>query len=133
MKRQPTKRTISIVHGVVDYTISGLLLVGPWLFGVSHDAVETDVMVGAGLLMLVYTLCTKFQVGFFRKMSMALHFECDFVLGIVLMLVPYALGFDTWWPYLVVGAVEIVRAIAMALMLGILKVPTHRNRARTTN
>lgn len=118
---------IRFLHGITDYLTSGLMVASPWLFHFSHDSTATGLMIAAALISLVYNLMTDYDLGAVRKMSLPLHFECDLVLGLVLIILPFALSLTTWVPA-VFGVVLVVRALVLAFTLGFVHLPVRSQR-----
>jgi hypothetical protein len=105
--RLPTR-----IHGVLDYVLAALLIASPWLLGFAAGGPETWVPVGAGVVLLTYTLVTDHERGAVRRLPVPHHLLLDALLGVLLAVSPWLLGFDTraWIPHVVLGAVVIVAA-----------------------
>jgi hypothetical protein len=104
MRFIPTK-----VHGILDYLAGILLIASPWLFGFANDGAETWVPVVLGAMALVYSLCTDYELGAVKLLSMPVHLILDLLSGIVLAASPWIFGFsDTvYLPHLILGIFEI--------------------------
>ena len=105
--RLPTR-----IHGVLDYLIGALLVGAPWLFGFAAGGAETWVPVGAGVLVVLYSLFTDYELGVVRRIEMPVHLFMDALLGVLLAVSPWVLGFDTvaYLPHLVMGLVSVATA-----------------------
>ena len=105
--RLPTR-----IHGVLDYLIGALLVGAPWLFGFAAGGAETWVPVAAGVLVVLYSLFTDYEMGAVRRIEMPVHLFMDAILGILLAVSPWVLGFDTvaYLPHLVLGLVSVATA-----------------------
>lgn len=118
------------VHGVLDYLVGILLIAAPWLLGFYRGGAETWVPVALGIMALVYSLLTNYELGVIRVLSMPAHLVLDLLSGILLAASPWLFGFinEIYLPHLVLGLFE----MAAALMTR--KVPSYvstTNRTRT--
>jgi hypothetical protein len=115
-------------HGVIDYLVGALLLVSPWLFKFNMNGAEmwVPVLLGAGAL--VYSMCTDYELGMLKGISMRTHLNLDMFSGIVLAASPWLLGFYgyVYLPHLLIGIAEIGVALCTE------KVPYHKH-ARITH
>lgn len=105
--RLPTR-----IHGILDYLLGALLIGSPWLLGFAAGGAETWVAVGAGVVVVLYSLLTDYEMGAVRRIQMPVHLFLDFLLGVGLAVSPWLLGFDThvWIPHVALGAVEALTA-----------------------
>lgn len=105
--RLPTR-----IHGVLDYLLGAALIAAPWLLGFAAGGAETWVPVGAGVLVIGYSLLTDYELGLLRRIGMPVHLYLDALLGVLLAVSPWLLGFDTavWIPHVALGAVEVLTA-----------------------
>jgi hypothetical protein len=96
-------------HGILDYLLGAVLVGSPWLFGFAHGGAETWVPVGAGALVVLYSLFTDYEAGAVRRIQMPVHLLLDALVGVLLAVSPWLLGFDTvvWIPHVVLGLVEV--------------------------
>lgn len=120
-------KNIRVLHGVTDYLTSGLMAASPWLFGFKDDSLATGLMIAAGVISLAYNLATDYDLGAVRKMSLPLHFECDLVLGMALVILPLAMSLSSWIPA-AFGIVLVIRALVLAVTLGFVRLPTRASR-----
>ncbi|MEJ8803501.1 SPW repeat protein [Pontibacter sp. H249] len=100
-------------HGILDYIVGLLLIVSPWLFNFSEVTYATWVMVAAGIIVLLQTVFTDFEVGLVRKIPMQSHLMLDFGLGVILALSPWIFNFDdqVYMPHLVLGIFSILASL----------------------
>lgn len=108
----PTK-----THGIIDYIVAVLLIALPWPCGtwsVNLSLSIIPIVFGTGLL--VYSVCTYYEVGIFKLMGMWTHVTLDAVIGMVTMALP--LFYDMisaqlrlWVPYLAIGLVMVILSI----------------------
>ena len=108
MRFIPTK-----VHGVLDYLGALLLIALPFVLGFD-SAVATWLMVGLGVGVLLYTVLTDFELGLVRTIPVSAHLLMDGLGGVLLLVAPWVFGFadvDPWWPFVLMGLVEIGAAL----------------------
>jgi hypothetical protein len=93
----------------MDYLGGLMLIVAPWLLGFARGGAETWVPVTLGVVMLVASALTRYELGLVRVIPMPVHLSLDIVLGAFLALSPWLLGFApyVWAPHLVFGLLEI--------------------------
>lgn len=100
-------------HGVLDYVVGLIFIAAPWLFGFSDVNSATWVMVVAGILVLLQTVFTDFEVGLIHKIPMQSHLMVDFALGVILAVSPWLLNFadQVYMPHLVGGVFSILASL----------------------
>jgi hypothetical protein len=98
--RLPTR-----IHGILDYVIGALLVVAPWLLGFAAGGAETWVPVVVGVAIVAYSAATHYEMGLLPRLSIPVHLWLDALLGVLLAISPWVLGFDdrVWLPHVVVG------------------------------
>lgn len=98
------------VHGVIDYVYSLTLLASPWLLGYSRGGAETWVPVGLGVLGILYSVFTDYELGLIRLLPMRLHLMVDVAFGVFLTASPWLFGFaeQVRVPHLVFGLLAIL-------------------------
>jgi hypothetical protein len=128
MKITPTK-----IHALTDYSIGGLLLVAPWLFGFSHDSVAATCSIAFGLTTLAYSLFTDYEWSVRRVIPIMMHVKLDAAMGGLLIAAPYLTGYfvTTSVPHLVLGCVEIGAASLSAVVFGIFRMYVHPQTRRS--
>lgn len=101
------------VHGMLDYALGALLIGLPWLLGFGRGGPETWVPVALGAGVIVYSLCTDYELGVVRKLSMPAHLWMDALGAVLLMVSPWVLGFDleVWIPHVAIGAFELLTSV----------------------
>jgi hypothetical protein len=101
------------VHGMLDYALGALLIGLPWLLGFGRGGPETWVPVALGAGVIAYSLCTDYELGVVRKLSMPAHLWMDALGAVILMVSPWVLGFDheVWIPHVAVGAFELLTSV----------------------
>ncbi len=101
------------VHGVLDYVVGAMIIAAPWLFGFSHVEAAKWTTLSAGSSALLYSLCTNYEMGAFKLLSMNAHLVIDILSGLLLMASPWLFGFadEMWLPHVLIGAVEVITAL----------------------
>ena len=96
------------LHGYLDYVTVLLFLIAPTLFGLTGMA-GTFVYILAGIH-LAMTLITDFPLGATKLLPFRIHGWVERVVGPVLILLPFVLGFDATARgfYITVGIVIIL-------------------------
>jgi len=79
-------------HGCLDYLTVVLFLVAPTLVGLSGIAATLSYTPAA--IHLAMTLATDFYLGEVKVIPFAIHGWVERVVGLALILLPFALGFD---------------------------------------
>ncbi|HYV19965.1 MAG TPA: hypothetical protein VFC25_13155 [Verrucomicrobiae bacterium] len=86
------KHLSATLHGCLDYVTVLLFLVSPSLFGLTGAAATVaHVLAGVHALM---TLATDFPLGAAKVLPFAWHGRVERVVGPVLIVLPFGLGFD---------------------------------------
>ena len=108
MRFIPTK-----LHGCLDYIVGALVIAMPWLFGFAKGGAETTVTVIFGVIAIVYSLLTNYELGVVPVLSMPTHLLIDFFWGLALAASPWLFGFanDTYLPQLIIGLFAIVASL----------------------
>ncbi len=101
-------------HGIFDYFGGVALLLAPNIFGFA-DVGGAAVMVPRiiGVIVLLQSICTRYEVGVFKVIPMKMHLMNDYVASIFLAASPWIFGFhnqpsNAWMPHVVVGIVVFV-------------------------
>lgn len=97
-------------HGIIDYVMGLALIVVPFLF--NFGAVEPAALwvpVILGIVILMTSLITKYELSAAKIIPMPIHIGADVVVGLVLAVSPWLFGFadQMWMPHVVLGALEI--------------------------
>ena len=100
----------SKLHGVLDYLVSLILIISPWIVGFANGGAEMWVPVILGTSSIIYSLFTKYELGVFKILSFKTHLTFDALSGILLASSPWVFGFanDIYIPHLIFGISEIV-------------------------
>ena len=83
------------IHAYLDYPVAVLLMTMPFLLqlGSSH-AFAKWLSVSTGIAAFVLTVFTDHKLGIIRVLPYSVHLAVDFVVGVVFVLAPFALGFS---------------------------------------
>jgi hypothetical protein len=106
----------ALVHGALEYVVGVLFIAAPFLFGFNSSAAPTAAAVVVGLLLLAFTATSALPTGLVRSVSLGVHVTVDFVLAVLLVALPFILGFtDDAAPtalFIVVGVLHLLVTIA---------------------
>ena len=80
------------LHAVADYAVGTLLVIVALAVGGSAGAVATGIVVGATVL--VVSMLTKYPLGVVKVLPFTVHSAGDYLAAALLVLSPFALGFD---------------------------------------
>src|SRR5471030_896416 len=81
-----------LVHGVLEYVVGALFIAAPFLFSFDSSA-ATAAAVVVGLLLLAFTATSALPTGLVHSVSIGVHVTVDFVLAVLLVALPFILGF----------------------------------------
>ncbi len=97
------------VHGVLDYMMGVLLIASPWIFGFVSNGWETWIPCILGVLTIIYSLMTDYELGLSDNISMRTHLVVDAISGVLLAASPWIFGFAdvVYLPHLILGLVEL--------------------------
>ena len=101
------------IHGLVDYGMSLVLIVAPWILGFGGNNPQTWIPVLLGISGGAYSLCTRYEWGVMPMLSMPAHLGLDFGSGLLLAVSPWLFGFApvVWVPHLALGLLEMGMAV----------------------
>jgi hypothetical protein len=104
------------VHGFVEYAVGVLFIASPFLLGFSSSAAPTAAAIVVGLLLLAFTATSALPTGLVRSVSIGVHVTVDLVVAVLLVALPFLLGFtDEGAPtalFIVVGVLHLLMTIA---------------------
>jgi hypothetical protein len=105
-----TNRPIpSRIHGMLDYAGGIALIAAPWIFGFSDvGGAAVAVPVVLGILILLQSLMTDYELGVVRVIPLRAHLLADVLGGAFLALTPLIFGttdegLGGWLPHVIVG------------------------------
>lgn len=101
------------IHGILDYLVGIILIAAPWLLDFNRGGAETWIPVIIGIVVLLQTIMTNFEVGMFRVIPMGTHLTMDFFIGLFLAISPWLFGFAdfVWVPHVVFGVIAILASL----------------------
>ncbi|MDQ4140408.1 MAG: SPW repeat protein [Bacteroidota bacterium] len=101
------------IHGILDYLVGIILIAAPWVFDFDNGGAETWVPVIVGIMVLLQTIMTDFEVGIIRKIPMVSHLRMDLFIGIFLAASPWIFNFDevVWEPHVIFGVFSILASL----------------------
>ncbi|MEO6004565.1 MAG: hypothetical protein ABIZ04_13755 [Opitutus sp.] len=110
---------------MLDYVGGILLIFAPRIFGFGNGGAEARIPVILGLMALIYSLLTRYELGLIKVIPFRSHLTLDFLSGVFLAVAPWVFGFGdrVWAPHLVLGLFEIGAAL-MTKVPAIDPVPT---------
>src|SRR3954463_4603657 len=83
----------SKLHGLLDYVVSGILIIWPWVAGYSiYNASSWTLFIG-GLVGVIYSLVTRYEMGVVGLISFRMHLLFDAILGVVILASPWLFRF----------------------------------------
>jgi hypothetical protein len=98
------------LHGVLDYGWALLLMASPWLFGFSHQEVDTRIALIFGAVTTLYSMFTSYDFGIIRMVPFSIHIFLDVLGGLALAFA--WVHFATWGlpglVFFLFGAMELV-------------------------
>lgn len=100
------------IHGVLDYLTGVLLLLLPRLMG--WDDTTTTIMTILGVVTIIYSLLTHYELGALKLIPMGAHLVLDILSGLFLIAVPFL--FDVAGPgvmgwFIGLGVLEVLAAL----------------------
>lgn len=81
-----------IVHSAVEYAAAVLLVAAPFLFGFDSDTAKWT-SIALGVVVLLVAVISRSPLGIAKALPVSAHATLDYVLAVVLVLVPFILGF----------------------------------------
>lgn len=97
----------------MDYLYGIALIILPFLFTGEAFASEEILMIILGAGVIALSLCTDYEWGAFKILSMRMHLTIDLILGIFIAVSPWLFGFADQgvWPYLIFGFIAIAASL----------------------
>jgi hypothetical protein len=97
-------------HGVIDYLTVILFIAAPWLFGFADGTAAQWVPVVIGVVILLSSVLTDYELSLARMIPMPVHLGLDLLAGLLLAASPWLFGFSdrVWMPHLLLGAFEVI-------------------------
>jgi uncharacterized membrane protein len=82
----------AVAHGAVEYVVAALFIAAPFLFGFRSTAATAASLV-IGLALLAFTAMSALPTGLVPSISLGVHVTVDLVLAVLLVALPFLLGF----------------------------------------
>src|SRR5438874_13651413 len=79
-------------HAIADYAVAGTLIVVAALVGGSTEAVAAGITIG--VVVLVVSMLTRYPLGVVKVLPFTVHSAGDYLAATLLVVSPFALGFD---------------------------------------
>ena|SRR5689334_4282726 len=79
-------------HAIADYAVGAGLILAALVLGGSGAAVATGVVVGVTVLLV--SMLTKYPLGVVKVLPFTLHSAGDYLAAALLLVAPFALGFN---------------------------------------
>lgn len=83
----------SFLHGLLDYVTGLTFIVIPWLFGIPRHTLSASLFIALGVITLIYSFFTKYELGVIRAIPFRVHLVFDLVAGLLLATAPWLFGF----------------------------------------
>lgn len=105
----PTK-----VHGALDYLVGLALILAPNIFQFSSMGGPAVIVPRIlGVVLIVYSVFTRYEWGVFKIIAMPYHLMVDLLASLFLAASPFIFGFvsskpNAWLPHVVVGIVVVL-------------------------
>ena len=98
------------VHGVLDYSVSILLIGLPALLEIPYSHIEAIVPVVAGSLTILYSLFTDYTFGVIKVLPFRTHLTIDTIANIIFVASPWIFGFSDriFLPYVIIGLADLI-------------------------
>ena len=97
----------------MDYLYGAVLIALPWALGFSQYSGALWVMFMLGIITIIFSLLTRYEMGYVGLISMRKHLWFDLLMGIFLLASPWLLGFAShvYMPHVVMGGISVVVAL----------------------
>ena len=96
-------------HGLIDYIWGLLVGTAPWIFNFTDNRPATYVAWSLGVVAILYSLATNYELGLLPILPMPVHLILDGFGGAFLAVSPWLFGFAdrVFWPHLVFGLLSV--------------------------
>jgi hypothetical protein len=86
-----------------------LLIAAPKLFGFEDTGAASQVPITLGLLTIIYSLLTRYELGLLKVIPFRAHLAIDAVSGLLLAVSPWLFSFanEVWVPHVAFGLLEL--------------------------
>ena len=99
----------SKLHGILDYVVSFIIIISPWLLGFADGKAEMWIPIILGIASIIYSVVTRYELGIWKVLPFKTHLTFDALSGIGLAASPWIFGFanNIYLPHLIFGILEI--------------------------
>jgi hypothetical protein len=103
----------SKIRGILDYLAGIILILIPWINGFGDGGPAQMVLVIAGIFIIVMSLLTDYEYGFYKVIPMEIHLVTDAIIGMILLMSPWLFEFAhvALGPHLLFGFLLIIAAL----------------------
>ena len=98
----------TLVHGVIDYIVGLVVIALPFMLGFQGATRLT--LVALGIIAILYSLITDYELGAVRYLRVRFHLLLDIVFAVAMLALPSLLEFppDLRWPNYLIGVAALV-------------------------
>jgi len=104
------------VHAMLEPVVALVIIAAPWIFGFSAVDDAKTLCIAVGVIMLIAGSMTDWRLSIARVIPLRAHMATDLLLGAVLIVAPFVLGFGDEGGAtrftVIAGALEIFTALA---------------------
>ena len=99
------------IHGIADYVVAPIVIGLPFVYGWTGGQRWT--LVAIGVFTIVYSLCTDYELGAVRILTMPTHLLLDALFGVLMLALPWVWNFshDSVVPMSVIGVLALILTI----------------------
>jgi hypothetical protein len=104
-------------HAYIDYSVGIILIATAYFLNFQSEKMPNTVLYAVGCWSLLYSLLTKYKLGFIKIIPINIHLMLDTISGIFLATSPWLLGFaeKVFLPHLILGLTIIGAAIITSI------------------
>jgi hypothetical protein len=101
------------LHAALDYLIALLSIISPLIFQFGNGGFETLVPMGFGLLLILYSFVTDYELSFAKDIPLWVHYRMDQLGGLFMAASPWLLGFDehVYLPNVLIGLALVINSV----------------------
>jgi uncharacterized membrane protein HdeD (DUF308 family) len=101
------------VHGLIAYAWGVLLALSPFVLGFARDKTALWMAIAFGVVGILYSLLTDYELGAFKLLPMPVHLILDALAGAVLVVLSFALRLDSRasWIFLLFGLFAVAASL----------------------
>ncbi len=102
-----------IIHGLIDYILSLLLIALPFYFNLSYNPAQGKVTIIAGCIIIVCSLLTNYKLGPVKLIPFKIHLVIDVLTGLFLAVSPWLFQFSEnfYFPHVFFGGLIAILAL----------------------